>query len=182
MLYKEFLIDTSRVLSFAYYVRLCENLCAWSTATIDKTALYEISWRCSLVPFIVQKWWMWVTKGVYARTRAHVCIYTKIVLNWCSFSLDGLISPSIWILIWCIFCSALPFQQATADVCMSKRSWVTAGFVKLHVRKHKFIHSYHPHFLRPYIWHFLLRNTIRLQLNMLPFFQPTVSNDGFKLF
>ncbi len=45
---------------------------------------------------------------------------------------------------------------------------------------HKFIHSYHPHFPRPYIWHFLSQNNIHLQLNMLPFFRP-IFHGGFKL-
>ncbi len=83
-----------------------------------------------------------------------------------------------------VFCNSLFFQQPPADVCTSNRSHIIAGCVKTVVRtsprkkgkknewKHKFIHSHNPHFPRPYIWHFLSRNTVRLQLNMLPFFPP----------
>ncbi len=85
----------------------------------------------------------------------------------------------------------LHFQQAPADVCMSNRSRVTAGFMKTvactttkkgkkNKQKYKFINLHHPHFLRPHIWHFLSRNTIPLQLNRLPFFRPIFLNDRFK--
>ncbi len=97
-----------------------------------------------------------------------------------------------------VFCSTLPFQPAPEDVCISNRSRVTASFVKIiafiplkkmqgkNERKYKFIHSHHPHFPRPYIWHFLSWNIIPLQLNMPSFSQPIfsimVSNFSFRSF
>ncbi len=61
-----------------------------------------------------------------------------------------------------VLCSALPFQQAFADIRVSNKYQVTAGFVKTFActppkkerkneLKQKFIHFYHPHFSRLYI-------------------------------
>ncbi len=47
------------------------------------------------------------------------------------------------------------------------------------IQKSTLIHWHH-HFLRQYIWHFLCRNNVHLQVNMLPLFLP-IFYSGFKL-
>ncbi len=120
---------------------------------------------------------------------SYILSLSKIVIqglsqNWCSFSLDGFVTPSIGIPMKRVYSKVhfLSNKHPQTSVCQIDLKlrlvlWKSSVYFSKRRKekseqKHKPIHSHHSRFPKLYIWHFLSQNTVHLQLNLFLFFRP----------